>query len=220
MRIILLGCPGAGKGTQAQYLSAYYKIPLISTGDMLRTVAKSSTPLGLQIKQIITQGKLVSDSIIIDLVKQRLQNNDCKYGYLLDGFPRTIEQAEALYNTGIQVDYILEIYVPEKEIVSRLSGRRIHPNSGRVYHLQHNPPKTPNIDDITHEPLIQREDDKVTTIQERLRVYHKKTEPLIHYCKNLAEQNITKVPHYLRINGIGTIKEVQQSIFSAIQKID
>lgn len=218
MRIILLGCPGAGKGTQAQYLSAYYKIPLISTGDMLRTAAKASTPLGLQIKQIMTQGKLVSDNIIIDLVKQRLQNHDCKCGYLLDGFPRTIEQAEALHHSGILIDYILEIYVPEKEIISRLSGRRIHPTSGRVYHLQNNPPKNPNIDDITHEPLFQREDDKETTIRERLRVYHKKTEPLIHYYKHLAKQNITKAPHYLRVNGTGTIEEVQQSIFSGIQK--
>lgn len=218
MRAILLGCPGAGKGTQAQYLSAYYNIPLISTGDMLRTVATMKTPLGLRIKQIMVTGELVSDNIIIDLVKERLQQDDCKNGYLLDGFPRTIEQAETLRNTGVIVDYIIEIFVPEAEVISRLSGRRIHPASGRTYHLQYNPPKMPGIDDITKEPLIQRADDKETIIQERLCVYHKKTEPLINYYKNLATREKTNIPHYMRINGVGKIEEVQQHIFSNINK--
>jgi adenylate kinase len=217
MRVILLGCPGAGKGTQAQYLAAYYKIPLISISDMLRTIVKKQTPLGLQIKQTMEKGELVSDDIIIDLVKERIQQKDCKKGYLFDGFPRTIAQAEALRDAGILIDYVIEIFVPEEEIVTRLSGRRIHFTSGRVYHTRYNPPKVSGIDDITKEALIQRDDDKEATIRERLQVYHKKTEPLIGYFKKLSHEKNTKAPHYLRIDGMGEIEEVRQRIFSSLE---
>ena len=216
MRIILLGCPGAGKGTQAQYLATYFNIPLISPGDMLRTAVKMQTQLGLQVKQIMEKGDLVSDNIIIDLVKERIQQDDCKNGYLLDGFPRTITQAEALQNAGIAIDYVIEIFVSDEEIITRLSGRRVHPASGRIYHLKYNPPKIPDQDDETKENLIQREDDKETVVRERLRVYHEKTEPLINYYKELAIKKNAKPLHYIRINGMGKIEEIQQRIFSAI----
>ncbi|MBU0745011.1 MAG: adenylate kinase, partial [Gammaproteobacteria bacterium] len=186
MRIVLLGCPGAGKGTQAQYLAKHYNIPLISTGNMLRSAVEEGTELGLKVKQVMESGALVSDDIIMALVRERLQLNDCKGGYLLDGFPRTIAQAESLYRAGIDVDYVIEIFVHEDDIVERLSGRRIHPESGRAYHLQYNPPKKPGIDDVTGETLVQREDDKEETIRKRLRVYHEKTEPLIKYYQSLA----------------------------------
>lgn len=216
MRIILLGCPGAGKGTQAQYLATYYNIPLISPGNMLRTAVKMQTQLGLQVKQIMEKGDLVSDDIIINLVEERIQQDDCKNGYLLDGFPRTIAQAEALQNAKIAIDYVIEIFVSDEEIITRLSGRRVHPASGRIYHLKYNPPKTPNLDDETKETLIQREDDREAVIRERLRVYHEKTEPLIKYYKELARKEITNPLHYIRINGVGKIEEIQQHIFSAI----
>lgn len=211
MRAILLGCPGAGKGTQAEYLAKHYDIPLVSTGDMLRTAVKMQTKLGVQVKQVMESGGLVSDSIIIDLVKERIEQDDCKNGYLLDGFPRTIAQAEALHNAKVVIDYIIEIFVPDEEIITRLSGRRVHLESGRVYHIKYKPPKTPNIDDITGEPLIHRTDDKKATVIERLRVYHEKTESLITYYK--------KSTNYIRVNGIGKIEEVQRRIFSAINKI-
>ncbi|MEI8054499.1 MAG: adenylate kinase [bacterium] len=205
MRAILLGSPGAGKGTQAQYLATHYNIPLISTGDMLRTAVKMQTKLGWQVKQIMEKGDLVSDNIIIDLVKERIAQSDCKHGYLLDGFPRTIAQAEALHNAGIAIDYIIEIFVPDEEIITRLSGRRVHPASGKVYHLKYNPPE-----DISEE-LIQRNDDKEEVVRERLRVYHEKTEPLINYYKELKTSN------YISVNGIGKIEDIQQRIFSAIK---
>lgn len=205
MRAILLGSPGAGKGTQAQYLATHYNIPLISTGDMLRTAVKMQTQLGWQVKQIMEKGDLVSDNIIIDLVKERIAQSDCKHGYLLDGFPRTIAQAEALHNAGIAIDYIIEIFVPDEEIITRLSGRRVHPASGKVYHLKYNPPE-----DISEE-LIQRNDDKEEVVRERLRVYHEKTEPLINYYKELKTSN------YISVNGIGKIEDIQQRIFSAIK---
>ena len=216
MRAILLGCPGAGKGTQAQYLATHYNIPLISTGNMLRMAVKMQTQLGLQAKQIMEKGDLVSDNIIIDLVKERIQQDDCKSGYLLDGFPRTIAQAEALSNAGLAIDYVIEIFVPDEEIIMRLSGRRVHSTSGRVYHLKYNPPKAPGIDDETKEELIQRDDDKETVVRERLRVYHEKTEPLVNYYKKLAEKKITKAPHYIRVNGVGKIEDIQQRIFSGL----
>jgi adenylate kinase len=218
VRTILLGCPGAGKGTQAQYLAAYYGIPLIATGDMLRAVAKTQTSLGSQVKQIMEKGALVPDSMIIDLVKERIGQDDCKRGYLLDGFPRTITQAEALRDEGVDIDYVFEIFVPDKEIVARLSGRRIHPASGRVYHLKYNPPQTPDVDDITKEPLIHRDDDKETTICERLRVYHEKTEPLVKYYKDLIEKKSAKAPRYIRVDGVGKIEDVHQRVFSMINK--
>lgn len=217
MHIILLGAPGAGKGTQAQYLSEYYHIPIISVGDMLRETAKSGTPFGLKIKQTMASGALVSDNIIIDLVKKRIRHNDCKNGYLLDGFPRTITQAEALNKSGIKIDYVLEISVPDNDIVTRLSGRWIHPKSGRVYHLKYNPPKTPGIDDVTKEPLVQREDDKEETIRKRLKVYHEKTEPLVKYYQNLANNKNIKAPKYIRIDGVGTVEQVRERISSAIK---
>lgn len=219
MRAILLGCPGAGKGTQAQYLAAHYNIPLISTGNMLRTAVKMQTQLGMQAKQIMEKGDLVPDKIIIDLVKERIQEDDCKNGYLLDGFPRTITQAEALSNAGIDIDYVIEIFVPDKEIIARLSGRRVHPTSGRVYHLVYNPPKVPGIDDETKEELIQRDDDKEAVIRERLHVYHEKTEPLVNYYKKLVEKKITKTPRYIRVDGVGRIEDIQQRIFSALNSI-
>ncbi|EKE01438.1 MAG: hypothetical protein ACD_21C00132G0009 [uncultured bacterium] len=216
MRAILLGCPGAGKGTQAQYLATYYNIPLISTGDMLRTVVKMQTQVGVKIKQIMEKGDLVPDNIIIDLVKERIQQDDCENGYLLDGFPRTIAQAEALRDAGVAIDYVIEIFVPDKEIVDRLSGRRIHPASGRVYHLKYNPPQVSEVDDITKESLVQRDDDKEEIVCERLRVYHEKTEPLVKYYKKLAEEKIEQAPRYICVNGVGAIEEVQQHIFSII----
>ena len=219
MRAILLGCPGAGKGTQAKHLSIHYNIPLISTGEMLRAAVKMQTQLGLQIKQIMEKGDLVSDDIIIDLVKERIGQKDCKNGYLLDGFPRTITQAEALHDAEIAIDYIFEIFVPDEEIIARLSGRLVHAASGRIYHLKHSPPKVNGIDDETKEPLSQRDDDKEVTVRERLRVYHEKTEPLVNYYKKLSEKNPSNPPHYVRVDGVGKIEEVQQRIFSNINKI-
>jgi len=216
VRAILLGCPGAGKGTQAQYLATYYNIPLISTGNMLRTAIKMQTQLGLQVKQIMEKGDLVSDNIIIDLVKERIQQDDCKHGYLLDGFPRTIAQAEALRDAEVAIDYIIEIFVPDEEIITRLSGRRVHLASGRIYHLKYNPSKVFGVDDETKEELIQRDDDKETVVRERLRVYHEKTEPLVNYYKKLVEKKITKTPTYICVNGVGKIEDIQQRIFSAI----
>lgn len=210
MRIILLGCPGAGKGTQAQYLSSYYNIPLISTGDMLRSATKMQTPLGLQVQQIMQQGVLVSDDIIIDLVKERISQKDCINGYLLDGFPRTIAQAQALDDAKINIDYVIEIFVPDREIVERLTGRRIHLASGRVYHVKYNPPKIADKDDITNEPLIQRNDDTENTVHDRLRIYHEKTESLVEYYKQ--SNNV----HYVRADGIGDIKQIQQRILQGL----
>jgi adenylate kinase len=216
MRAILLGAPGAGKGTQAQYLSKHYNIPAISTGDMLRTAVKMQTPLGIKIKKIMDRGDLVPDDIMINLVEERIKQKDCKNGYLLDGFPRNIAQAEALYKAKIMINYIFEIYVPDEEIIDRLSGRRVHLASGRTYHLKYNSPKVPGIDDLTKEPLVQRADDKEATVRDRLRVYHNKTEPLINYYKKLIEKKDPKAPRYIRVLGVGEIKDVQQRLQSAI----
>ena len=216
MRIILLGCPGAGKGTQAKYLSKYYNIPIIATGDILRAVAKSNTELGVRVKKVIESGELVSDDIIIEMVKDRLQQSDCRGGYLLDGFPRTIKQAEAMYSAGIAIDYIIEISVSDDEVVSRLSGRRIHPASGRTYHLKYNLPKTPGIDDVTGEDLVQRKDDDEATVRERQRVYHEKTEPLVKYYRDsLADDPHL---HYVRIDGVGEIEGIRKQIFDALDR--
>lgn len=210
MRIILLGCPGAGKGTQAQYLSSYYNIPLISTGDMLRSAIKMQTPLGLQVQQIMQQGELVSDDIIINLVKERISQKDCINGYLLDGFPRTIMQAQALDEAKITIDYVIEIFVPDHEIVERLTGRRVHLESGRVYHVKYNPPKIIDRDDITNEPLMQRDDDTENTVHERLRIYHEKTESLVEYYKQSSNVN------YVHVDGTGDIKQIQQRILQGL----
>jgi len=216
MRAILLGCPGAGKGTQAKYLAADYNIPLVSPGDMLRAVVKEHTPLGVKVKSIIENGELVSDDIVIDLVKERIRQDDCENGYLLDGFPRTIVQAEALREASIAIDYVIQIFVPDEQVIERLSGRRIHVASGRVYHLKYNPPQVAEVDDITKESLIQRADDKEETVRERLRTYHEKTEPLVKYYKELAEKKANNAPRYIEVDGVGDIEEVQKRIFSMI----
>jgi adenylate kinase len=215
MRIILLGAPGAGKGTQAQILKDKFSIPQISTGDMLRAAIKANTKLGLEAKQFMDSGALVPDQLIIELVKERIQNEDCKQGFLLDGFPRTIPQAEAMKQASISIDIVIEIDVPDNVIVERLSGRRTHLTSGRIYHIQNNPPKIQDKDDITGEPLVQRDDDKKETILKRLDVYHSQTKPLIdYYSKWAASEN--KGLRYIKINGLGDVKDIQKTIFDQI----
>ena len=206
MRIILLGAPGAGKGTQAQFLCETYGIPQISTGDMVRAAVAAGTELGQQAKAIMDSGGLVSDDLIINLVKDRLQQPDCANGCLFDGFPRTIPQAQAMVDAGINVDHVIEIDVNDEEIVSRLSGRRVHPGSGRVYHIVHQPPQAEGVDDETGEPLIQREDDKEETIRKRLAVYQEQTQPLVNFYKDLDG------PRYHRIMGIGSVADITQQI--------
>ena len=215
MRIILLGAPGAGKGTQAQILKDKFNIPQISTGDMLRAAIKANTKLGLKAKQFMDSGALVPDQLIIELVKERIQNEDCKQGFLLDGFPRTIPQAEAMKQASISIDIVIEIDVPDNVIVERLSGRRTHLASGRIYHIQNNPPKIQDKDDITGEPLVQRDDDKKETILKRLDVYHSQTKPLVdYYSKWAASEN--KGLRYIKINGLGDVKDIQKTIFDQI----
>ena len=211
MRIILLGSPGAGKGTQAVNLSRHFRIPLISTGDMLRAAVVSGSELGMEIKGIMDRGALVSDEIMVDLVKQRIAQQDGKSGYLLDGFPRTIAQANALDKAGISIDYVVEIHVADDEVVSRLSGRLTHPGSGRVYHIKYSPPKVAYFDDITGEKLVQRDDDREETVRNRLRVYHEKTEPLVAYYRELAEKDGNL--KYLRVDGLGNIDAISAKIF-------
>jgi adenylate kinase len=215
--IVLLGCPGAGKGTQAKHLAKYYNIPIIATGDMLRNIAKSGTKLGLKVKQVMESGALVSDEIILDLVKKRLEQNDCKRGYLLDGFPRTVTQAEAIRKLGIAIDYVVEISVPDTIIVERLSDRRIHPGSGRTYHLKYSPPKVSGIDDITGEALVQRNDDKEETIRKRLKVYYMQTEPLIRYYKS-AKNN--EASQYIQVDGMKKMEDIQKQIISFIGVVE
>ena len=216
MRLILLGGPGAGKGTQAGYITAKFGIPQISTGDMLRAAVKAGTPLGKEAKKIMDAGGLVSDEIIIGLIKDRLLQNDCKNGYLLDGFPRTIPQADAMKENGINVDYIVEINVSDEEIIKRMSGRRVHLASGRTYHVVYNPPKQEGIDDVTGEALIQREDDSEETVKKRLDVYHQQTEPLIEYYSNFANSGEPNSPKYIKIDGIGSVEDIRDSIFDAL----
>jgi adenylate kinase len=215
MRVILLGAPGAGKGTQAQLIMERFGIPQISTGDMLRAAVKAGTPLGLQAKDIMTAGGLVSDDLIIALVKERIASNDCTKGFLFDGFPRTIPQAEALLDAGIEIDHVIEIFVPDEEIVSRLSGRRVHEASGRVYHLVHNAPKVEGHDDFTGEPLIQRSDDSEETVRKRLSVYHDQTEPLVSFYQKLSESGKAKT-RYTRINGIGAVDLIRQQLLKVL----
>jgi adenylate kinase len=216
MRLILLGGPGAGKGTQANYVKDKYNIPQISTGDMLRAAVKAGTPLGLEAKKIMDAGGLVSDDIIIGLVKERLQESDCANGYLLDGFPRTIPQAEAMKAGGIDVDYVVEIDVDDNEIIKRMSGRRVHLASGRTYHVVFNPPKVEGKDDETGEELIQRDDDKEETVRKRLEAYHDQTEPLIDYYSGWANSGEDNAPQYVKINGIGKVEEIRDNIFAAL----
>lgn len=215
MRIILLGAPGAGKGTQAQFITEKFGIPQISTGDMLRAAVKAGTPLGLQAKEVMDRGELVSDDIIIGLVKERIKEDDCKNGFLFDGFPRTIPQAQAMVDAGVDIDHVLEIFVEDEEIVSRLSGRRVHEASGRVYHVKFNPPKEEGKDDETGESLVQRDDDKEETVRNRLAVYHDQTEPLVKFYKELAEKT-DNAPKYHRVEGVGSLDAIKQAIFDSL----
>jgi len=216
MRLILLGPPGAGKGTQSGFISARYGIPQISTGDMLRAAIRAGTPLGLEAKTVMDAGQLVSDAVIIGLVKERLQQPDCAKGYLLDGFPRTIAQAEALRSAGIGVDYVLEIDVEDDEIVARMSGRRVHPASGRTYHVKFNPPKLAGTDDVTGEPLIQREDDKAETVTKRLEVYRAQTLPLVNYFRKWAATGDAAAPKYRRVAGVGSVDNIRMKVFGEL----
>ncbi len=216
MKIILLGPPGAGKGTQAAAITGRYAIPQVSTGDMLRAAAKDGAPLGLAAKKVMDAGQLVSDDIIIALVKERLKAPDCARGYLFDGFPRTLGQAEAMKQAGVAVDHVLEIDVPEDEIVLRMSGRRVHPASGRSYHVKFNPPKTPDRDDVTGEPLIQRADDLEATVRKRLDVYRRQTQPLVEYYTRWAASGDARAPRVHRISGLGSIEEIRARTIAAL----
>lgn len=216
MRVILLGGPGAGKGTQAGFIKEKYGVPQISTGDMLRAHVKSGTDLGKAAKKIMDEGGLVSDDIIMGMVKERIKEDDCKGGYLFDGFPRTIPQAEALKEAGVPVDAVVEIDVPDKEIVKRMSGRRVHLASGRTYHVVFNPPQDEGKDDATGEPLIQRDDDQEETVKARLKVYHDQTEPLVAYYSKWAEQGGEGAPKYVKINGIGGVEDIRDQIFGGL----
>jgi adenylate kinase len=217
MRLILLGAPGAGKGTQANFIKEKFNIPQISTGDMLRAAIKAGTELGMAAKKVMDAGGLVSDDIMIGLVKDRLQEADCANGYLFDGFPRTIAQADAMKDAGINVDYVLEIDVPDDSIVERMSGRRSHPGSGRVYHIKFNPPKVDNLDDVTGEPLIQRDDDKAETVMKRLAVYHNQTEVLLGYYNKWAQSGLPGAPKYRRISGVGPVEQIRDAAFAALE---
>jgi len=219
MRVILLGGPGAGKGTQANYIKERYNIPQISTGDMLRAHVKAGSELGKAAKKIMDAGGLVSDDIIMGMVKERIQQDDCKNGYLFDGFPRTIPQADALKAGGVKVDAVVEIDVPDEEIIKRMSGRRVHLASGRTYHVVFNPPKVAGKDDETGEDLIQRDDDKEETVRARLKVYHDQTEPLIHYYTQYANSGEAGAPKYVRIHGIGKVDEIRDQIFAGLDAV-
>ena len=218
MRLILLGAPGAGKGTQANFIKEKYNIPQISTGDMLRAAIKAGTELGIAAKKVMDTGGLVSDDIMIGLVKDRLKEADCANGYLFDGFPRTIAQADAMKEAGIHVDYVLEIDVPDESIVERMSGRRSHPASGRVYHIKFNPPTVDNVDDITGEPLVQRDDDKAETVMHRLSVYHNQTEVLLGYYSQWAQSGLAGAPKYRRISGVGPVDAIRDAAFAALSE--
>jgi adenylate kinase len=216
MRVILLGGPGAGKGTQAAFIKEKYNIPQISTGDMLRAAVKAGTPLGLEAKKVMDAGGLVSDDIILGLVKERIQEPDCANGFLFDGFPRTIPQADALKTQGVDIDAVVEIAVDDNEIIRRMSGRRVHLNSGRTYHVVFNPPKVEGKDDETGEDLIQRDDDKEETVRKRLEVYHAQTAPLIQYYSDWAATGDAKAPRYVRVEGIGSVDAIRDKIFAAL----
>lgn len=217
MRVILLGAPGAGKGTQAQYICKAFQIPQISTGDMLRAAVKAESPLGLVAKEVMDAGRLVSDDIIIGLVKERLEQPDCMNGCLFDGFPRTIPQAEALRDSGVQIDHVVEMAVDDEEIIERMAGRRVHLASGRTYHIIYNPPKRDGIDDVTGEPLIQRDDDRESIVRDRLAVYHEQTAPLIHFYGSWAKANPSEAPKMTRISGIGTVEEIRDQVIQALK---
>jgi adenylate kinase len=216
MRLILLGAPGAGKGTQAKFICEKFSVPQISTGDMLRAAVKAGTPLGLAAKKVMDSGALVSDEIIIGLVKERLKEPDCKNGYLFDGFPRTIPQAEAMKDAGVNLDYVLEIAVNDDVIVERMSGRRVHLASGRTYHIMHNPPKVSGKDDVTGEELIQRKDDEEATVKTRLKVYHDQTEVLLGYYGDWAKSGKPGAPKYVKVEGVGSVESITAKVMSAL----
>lgn len=216
MRLMLLGGPGAGKGTQALKLMSYFNIPQISTGDMLRAAITAGTELGRNAKAVMDSGKLVSDDIIIDLVKERLTQSDCNNGFLFDGFPRTIPQADALKIANVRLDHVVEIAVPDEEIINRISGRRVHLSSGRIYHVKFNPPAVDNIDDQTGEPLVQRADDSEDTIKKRLEVYHQQTEPLVNYYQSWSKQDRLNAPVFHRVSGVGSVDSIFSNILSAL----
>tara|TARA_R110002094_G_scaffold1276_2_gene6127 strand:- start:4572 stop:5225 length:654 start_codon:yes stop_codon:yes gene_type:complete len=216
MRIILLGAPGAGKGTQAQYITEKFGIPQISTGDMLRAAVKAGTPLGKVAKEVMDAGQLISDEIIIGLVKERIQEPDCAQGFLFDGFPRTIPQADALKEAGVSIDAVVEIDVADEEIVKRMSGRRVHPGSGRTYHLIFNQPKVEGKDDLTGEDLVQRVDDNEETVRDRLHVYHDQTAPLISYYKNWGTSDAATAPKYVYVAGVGTVTDIRDQVFAGL----
>ena len=216
MRLILLGPPGAGKGTQANFIREKFAIPQISTGDMLRAAVKAGTPLGLAAKKVMDAGQLVSDEIILGLVKERLKQADCAKGYLFDGFPRTIPQAEAMKAAAVAIDYVVEIDVPDDEIITRMSGRRVHPASGRTYHLKFNPPRVEGRDDATGEPLVQRDDDREETVRKRLEVYRAQTRPLVDYYGKWAASGDAKAPRYRRISGQGAVDQIRDRTFAAL----
>jgi adenylate kinase len=220
MRLILLGAPGAGKGTQANFIKEKFGIPQISTGDMLRAAVKAGSPLGVEAKKFMAAGELVPDTLIINLVKERLKEGDCANGYLFDGFPRTIPQAEAMKLAGVAIDYVLEIDVPFSEIIVRMSGRRVHPGSGRTYHTIFNPPKIEGVDDVSGEALIQRDDDKEETVKKRLEVYDAQTRPLVDYYSNWARHGgngAVPAPQYRKISGLGSVEEIRARVFEALQ---
>ncbi|TDO09797.1 MULTISPECIES: adenylate kinase [Halomonas] len=217
MRLILLGAPGAGKGTQAQFICERYNIPQISTGDMLRAAVKEGSELGLKAKEIMNSGGLVSDDIIIALVKERISQPDCANGFLFDGFPRTIPQAQAMKDAEVKIDHVLEIAVDDEEIVKRLAGRRVHPGSGRVYHLEYQPPKEEGKDDVTGEPLVQREDDRESTVRNRLAVYHEQTAPLVDYYRQWAKEDPETAPAYHRVEGVGSIDDITTRVIEALE---
>jgi adenylate kinase len=219
MRLILLGGPGAGKGTQANYIKERYQIPQISTGDMLRAAVKAGTELGQKAKAVMDSGGLVPDDVIIGLVKERITQPDCKKGFLFDGFPRTIPQADAMKDAGVAIDAVVDIDVPDQEIIKRMSGRRVHLASGRTYHITFNPPKVDGKDDVTGEPLIQRDDDKEETVRKRLEVYHNQTEPLIGYYKKWESSGAADAPKYIRIEGIGKVDEIRDNIFKKLDAV-
>jgi adenylate kinase len=216
MRLILLGAPGAGKGTQATFICQKYSIPQISTGDMLRAAVKAGTPLGLELKKVMDSGALVSDDLIINLVKERITQPDCAQGFLFDGFPRTIPQADAMKTAGVKLDYVLEIDVPFDAIIERMSGRRSHPASGRTYHVKFNPPKVADKDDVTGEPLVQRDDDKEETVKNRLNVYSTQTRPLVEYYSTWAKSDPIAAPKYRAISGTGSVEEITARAFAAL----
>ena len=214
MRLILLGAPGAGKGTQAQFITEKYDIPQISTGDMLRAAVKAESELGMQAKEVMESGGLVSDDIIIGLVKERSREPDCANGFLFDGFPRTIPPAEARVEAGVHIDHVVEIAVDDEEIVARLSGRRVHPGSGRVYHVRYNPPRQEGVDDETGEALVQRDDDSEETVRKRLEIYHSQTSPLIDFYRTMGGDS---APAYHRIEGVGGVEEIRDKVFAALE---